>query len=156
MPKVALPLLFLALAITASAQTTYILTEPVGAGRGTGTGFSAYQLPFGTAEVGSLVVQPNYSCYGQSAPFLGYVFVSFNGVGQPCAPVTSATFGPNITTTTVYGGVPHYCTGPGSVNLQFTTRSIDLTLNYYWGYSGGRVYYTGCFRQIAEGTMTLN
>jgi hypothetical protein len=156
MGKIALPLLFLALAITASAQTNYTFTEPVGAGRGTGTAFSVYQMPFGTAEVGQLVVHSNYACSGQSAPFLGYVFVTVNGVGQPCAPVTSATFGPNITTTTNYGGMLHYCTGPGSVNVQFTTGSMDLTLNYYWGYSGGRVYYTGCFRQIAEGTMTLN
>jgi hypothetical protein len=70
MRKIALPLLFLALAITASAQPTYTLTEPVGAGGGTGTAFSAYQLPFGTEEVGSLVVQPNYSRYWQSAPVL--------------------------------------------------------------------------------------
>ena len=46
MRKIALPLLFLALAITASAQTTSTLTEAVEAGRGTGTLFSAYQAAF--------------------------------------------------------------------------------------------------------------
>lgn len=156
--RTALPMPLLVLvAAFASAQTTYTLQASVGGGRGTGTTFSAYQMDFGQVQVSELTVASSYfHCADQTTAYLGDVQFSLNGQTEPCAPVLAGTiFGANITTTTVYLGVSHTCTGPGSVHVPFVGGSFDLTLSYHWGYTSGHPIFKGCFRDIPSGTMTL-
>src|SRR5262249_15139872 len=100
-------LFFLAMSMPLFAQTTYTLNSNNAGdvffnGHAYTSAYYAYQMPMTNgAEINTLVAAANSACPNQSAPFLGYIFDSFNGAENPCNPITKLSFGPMVSDPTV-------------------------------------------------------
>ena len=167
MKYTALPILLLAISMPMFAQTTYS-QDSVISWRGGGPTFAVYGAQFiapdGTlADLDTLRVWPNYACNGQTAPIpgKGYVIYTVNGVGQPCAPVLDATYGPTISVISIVEGWKHTCTGVSSVHIDFVGGSFDVpNITYEYKAGSGRAGGgAGCYAVVVPNpptTLTLN
>ncbi len=87
----ALPLLVLLTSTALFAETTTTYTVVAQTSGVFSTPFRAFNIPLSDgAEVNWLEVGPNTACYGQTAPPVGFIFLTLNGVAQPCIPLTGS------------------------------------------------------------------
>ena len=153
--------LLLGLTLSASAQTTYNSTVSMTDGTRL---FGVFHIGGQVLEdstgdsftVDWLDAQAGYACYGQSAPFLGWIFYTVTAAdgtvtNPPCTPVTVLSFGPLVTVNTTYNGRVFSCTDYSSVHVEFGSGSYDALIKPY--YKPTR--YAGCYREIVSAKVVL-
>ena len=86
-----LPLLVLLLSTALLAQTTTTYKVAAQTSGVFSTPFRAFNIPLSNgAEVNWLEVGPNTACSGQTVSAVGFIFLTLNGVAQPCIPLTGS------------------------------------------------------------------
>ena len=140
-----LPLLVLLMSLASFAQvtTTYTVTAQT-SGVNT-TPFRAFSIPLTQgAEVNWLEVGPNTACSGQTVPAVGFIFLTLNGVAQPCIPLINSP-SPNVGN---FAGV--------DANGNAISGQYAFTITKVYRCSGGRGG-GGCHTvfTIQSGTVTV-
>jgi len=161
MKKLMLLILAMSLPLFAQTTTTYQITNSTSQGK-VSSPWRAFNIPLTEgAQVNWLEVGASTACTGQSAPFLGFVFLSMVDNGQTCLPLTVSTFSgssPGV----VYSG-RLYCAGssyPVQLDISFSgydstnlpvSGTASLHISYY--YSSAR--YGGCYERLDSGAVNM-
>jgi hypothetical protein len=139
-----LPLLVLLTSTALFAQTaTYTVAAPTSGVYS--TPFRVFSIPLSNgAEVNWLEVGANTACSGQKLPPVGFIFLTLNGVAQPCLPLT----GSPSDVVGSFAGV--------DVNNNPTSGTYSFTITKAYRCSGGRGG-GGCHTvfTITSGTVTV-
>jgi len=117
-----LSLCVLALLVSSAAfaqtTTTYTVTNPVSGVNS--SPFRAFSIPLTNgAQVNWLEVGANTSCYWQTSPAVGFIFLSVDGVAMPCAPLTGS---PTSTVGSFHGVDASGKAFSGSYSFTITTQ----------------------------------
>lgn len=122
-----LPLLVLLMSTALFAQTTTTYTVAAPTSGVYSSPFRAFSIPLSNgAEVNWLEVGANTACAGQKLPPVGFIFLTVNGVAQPCIPLT----GSPSDVVGSFAGV--------DVNNNPTSGTYSFTITKAYRCSGGR------------------
>jgi len=149
MKVAALPLMLLAMSLPLFAQTTttYNVVQPYAAGRVTTPTRIFNVLLSGGASISWLELGQGTACGGQTAPPLGFIFITLPSGALPCAYVTAGSGGSCGLVSAMFKGVDQR-------GVRFS-GTVNLTSVCHYSRGGGGRGSGGTYYSITGGSLNF-